>query len=107
VIRHQTRHCHAWSYNGSPYASDQTAQLAVGDSIKVTNNDVMGHRFVQLTGPATAITTPAMDKPGATSTITFVKPGTYVLGTVAGEDYSQGVVTTGADNVLRMKVVVS
>jgi len=48
-----------------------------------------------------------MDKTGATSTITFAKPGTYMLGTKPGEDYTSGIVTTGADNVLRIKVVVS
>src|SRR5437868_4689615 len=42
MIRHQTRHCHAWSYNGDAYAANQLAKLSVGDSITVTNNDVMG-----------------------------------------------------------------
>jgi plastocyanin len=107
VIRHQTRHCHAWSYNGDPFAADQTAQLTVGDSITVTNNDVMGQKLIQLAGPAATITTAAMDKSGATSTITFAKPGTYMLGTKPGEDYTNGIVTTGADNVLQIKVVVS
>jgi hypothetical protein len=37
----------------------------------------------------------------------FSKPGTYVFGTKPGEDYMKGVVTTGNDNVLRMKVQVS
>lgn len=107
VIRHQKRHCHSWSYNGDVYAADQTAQLAVGDSITVTNNDVMSHKLVELAGPAATITTPAMAKPDATSTITFAKPGTYLLGTKPGEDYTKGIVTTGADNVLRIKVVVT
>ena len=107
VIRHQTRHCHAWSYNGDPYAADQTAQLTVGDSITVTNKDVMAHKLIELAGPAATITTAAMDKPSATSTITFAKPGTYMLGTKPGEDYTKGIVTTGADNALRIKVVVS
>jgi plastocyanin len=107
VIRHQTAHCHAWSFNGSRYAADQTAQLKVGDSITVKNNDVMSHRLVELSGPAATITTPAMGKPGATSQITFSKPGTYVLGTKPGDDYIKGIVTTGADNVLRMRIQVS
>jgi len=46
MIRHQTRHCHAWSYNGNAYAADQLAKLSVGDSITVTNNDVMGQKLI-------------------------------------------------------------
>jgi plastocyanin len=107
LIRHQKAHCHAWSYNGDGYTADQAAQLAVGDSITVTNNDVMSHRLVELSGPSTTITTAAMDKIGATSKVTFATPGTYILGTKPGEDYSKGIVTTGNDNVLRVKVVVS
>ncbi|MGH2936097.1 MAG: cupredoxin domain-containing protein, partial [Gaiellaceae bacterium] len=84
VIRHQTAHCHAWSFNGSGYAADQGAQLKVGDSITVTNNDVMSHQLVELSGPAATITTSAMGRPGATSQITFSKPGTYLLGTKPG-----------------------
>jgi plastocyanin len=107
VIRHQKAHCHAWSLNGDAFAADQVAQLAVGDSIKVTNNDVMSHQLVELSGPAATITTAAMAKMGATSSVVFSKPGTYVLGTKPGEDYTNGVVTTGNDTVLRMKVKVA
>jgi len=107
VIRHQKAHCHAWSLNGDAFAAYQAAQLAVGDSIKVTNNDVMPHQLVELSGPAATITTAAMDKMGATSSFVFSKPGTYVFGTKPGEDYMKGVVTTGNDNVLRMKVKVA
>ena len=45
-----------------------------------------------------------MNKPGAGATVMFTRPGTYVLGTKPGEDYTKGIVTTGADNVLRMTV---
>jgi len=107
VIRHQAAHCHAWSLNGDAFAADQVAKLAVGDSIKVTNNDVMPHQLVELSGPVATITTAAMAKMGATSSVVFSKPGTYVFGTKPGEDYMNGVVTTGNDNVLRMKVKVS
>ena len=107
VIRHQAAHCHAWSLNGDAFVADQLAQLAVGDSIKVTNNDVMPHQLVELSGPAATITTSAMNKMGATSSVVFSKPGTYVFGTKPGEDYMNGVVTTGNDNVLRMKAQVS
>ena len=107
VIRHQKAHCHAWSFNSNGYAADQTAQLKVGDSITVKNNDVMSHQLVELSGPAATITTSAMNKPGATSQITFSKPGTYLLGTKPGEDYTKGIVTTGADNVLRIRVQVT
>jgi len=107
VIRHQKAHCHAWSLNGDAFAADQLAQLAVGDSIKITNNDVMPHQLVELSGPGATITTAAMAKMGATSSVVFSKPGTYVFGTKPGEDYMNGVVTTGNDNVLRMKIQVS
>jgi len=107
VIRHQVAHCHGWSYNGSRYGANHSAALAVGDSITVTNNDVMPQQLVQLSGPALALSTPAMSKMGATTKVTFTAPGTYVLGTKPGEDYTTGVTTTGADNVLHMRVVVS
>ena len=48
-----------------------------------------------------------MSKTGATAKVTFTAPGTYVLGTKPGEDYITGITTTGADNVLHMRVVVS
>ena len=43
---------------------------------------------------------------GATSKVTFLRAGTYVFTTKAGEDYMKGVKTTGEDNVLTLKVVV-
>ena len=86
VIRHQLAHCHAWSLNGDAFAADQVAKLDVGDSIKVTNDDVMPHQLVELSGPAATITTAAMAKMGATSSVVFSKPGTYVFGTKPGED---------------------
>jgi hypothetical protein len=67
----------------------------------------MPHQLVELSGPAATITKVAMNKMGATSSIVFSKPGTYVFGTKPGEDYMNGVVTTGNDNVLRMKAQVS
>ena len=107
VIRHEKLHCHAWSYNGGAYTADHTARLAAGDSITVTNNDVMPHQLVEMSGPSTTITTPAMNNMGASAKITFAKPGTYMFQTKAGEDYTQGIQTVGADNTLRMKVYVS
>jgi len=44
---------------------------------------------------------------GARSTVTFPTAGTYSLTTRPGEDYRAGVKTTGPDNTLRIKVVVS
>jgi hypothetical protein len=43
---------------------------------------------------------------GATTTVKFLHPGTYVFTTKPGEDYMKGVKTTGEDNVLTLKVVV-
>ena len=43
---------------------------------------------------------------GAHTRVVLSKPGTYVFGTKAGEDYTKGVVTKGEDNVLRLVVSV-
>ena len=44
---------------------------------------------------------------GATSTITFSKPGVYRFTTKPGEDFMSGMKTVGEDNVLRLTVRVS
>ena len=47
-----------------------------------------------------------MSHMGATTTVKFPHAGTYVFTTKPGEDYMKGVMTTGEDNVLTLKVVV-
>jgi len=106
VIRHQQVGCHSWALNGSSYGVSQVAKLAAGGTITVTNNDVMPHTLVQLGGPAARLASPRMAHMGATSTLSFPTAGTYRFTTKAGEDYMAGIETTGADNVLRLTVVV-
>lgn len=123
VIRHQLHGCHAWSMNGDAYKPSQTVALTRGASLRVTNNDVMPHQLVETSGPAVRFTRlgsttgtgmamglkgtfpPAMlAHIGATSEITFSKPGVYHFTTKPGEDYMAGIKTVGADNVLRLTV---
>ena len=125
VIRHQLRGCHAWSVNGSAFRATQSVTIRAGGSISVTNNDVMPHKLVELSGPAVVYTRlkagmsgkgmglegafrPAMlARMGAASKITFAKPGLYRFTTKPGEDYMAGMKTVGEDNVLRLTVNVT
>jgi plastocyanin len=121
VIRHQQAHCHAWSLNGGPYRAAQKIALATGSQITVTNDDVMPHSLVKLAGPSVTMhnstvmpmmrrfgsqTPGVMNHMGASTTVTFSKPGVYRFRTRAGEDYMSGIETTGADNVLTLTVTV-
>src|SRR5262245_49900579 len=68
VIRHQLHGCHAWALNGGAFKVVQAVRITRGGSIVVTNNDVMYHQFVKVSGPAV--------------TYTLLKPGTAMKGTV-------------------------
>jgi hypothetical protein len=107
TIRHQTRGCHAWSFNGSAYKAAQTISLHKGATLTVVDYDVMSHTLFQKSGPAVKIAHPAMNLK-TKATVTFAKPGTYTFGTKAGEDY-KGVNshTVGPDNVLSLVVHVA
>jgi hypothetical protein len=108
LIRHQMSHCHAWSLNKAPLAAHINAKLAVGGAITFTNDDVMSHRLIKTGGHAVTFTgSPAMAHMAATVKVTFRHAGTYHFTTKAGEDYMQGVKTTGEDNVLTLTVTVS
>lgn len=123
LIRHQQAHCHAWSLNGGPFQAAQSLQLARGATVTVMNNDVMPHRLIELSGPKATMrngsTTPmgsrmhggaapgVMNHMGSTATVKLTAPGVYRFRTRAGEDYMTGIATTGEDNVLTLKVVVS
>jgi hypothetical protein len=108
VIRHQTRGCHSWSVNGSPFAAAQKIVLKVGASLKVTNDDVMPHQLVQTSGPKVIVPARArLAHMGAFTTVTFAHKGVYLFTTRAGEDYMKGVKTIGEDNILRLKVTVA
>jgi plastocyanin len=122
TIRHQVRGCHSWSVNGGPFAASHVVTLNRGGSIRFTNNDVMPHQLVKLSGPGVQMrngsTMPmgmgmhraaapgVMNHMGATTTISFSRAGTYVFNTKPGEDYMSGFKTVGEDNVLRLTVQV-
>ena len=107
TIRHQVKGCHAWSVNGGAFGASQSVTLARGGSIRFTNNDVMSHALVKLSGPAVRMANAgAMNRMGATTTVSFARAGTYVFKTKPGEDYMAGVKTVGEDNVLRLTVKV-
>lgn len=122
MIIHQTRGCHNWSLNGAAYKPSQTVKIRRGGSLNITNNDVMPHKLIETSGPAVTITRlsagtamglkgtfpPAMMAHMASAVkLTFSKPGMYKFTTKPGEDYMPGIKTTGADNILTLKVVVS
>jgi hypothetical protein len=107
LIRHQTQGCHAWSLNGGAFKASQSTTLRRGGWLTVTDNDVMSHRLVETSGPTLRIAHPTLSHAGAMLKVTFLKPGVYHFTTKAGEDYMPGIKTTGADNVLRLTVVVS
>jgi plastocyanin len=107
LIRHQTKGCHSWSVNGGAFKASQSITLRRGAVLSVTNTDVMPHTLVLKSGPSLRIAHPKLGHMGASLTLTLTKPGIYHFGTKAGEDYMAGIKTTGADNVLRLTVVVS
>ena len=123
VIRHQLRGCHEWSLNGGKYSATQAVKLSRGGSLTITDNDLMPHQVIVLSGPAVAERlikpgNPTMGKMkapykaglmphlGATLRVSFNKPGVYKLRTKSLED-SLPIKTVGEDNVLRVTVVVS
>jgi hypothetical protein len=126
-IRHQTAGCHAWSANGSPFRAALSVKLARGGTLTITDNDVMTHQLVRVSGPRVAysLVNPGsmmngammgtlkapyaagmMPHMGATLRVTFARAGVYTFRTAAGEDYMKGVKTTGEDNVLKLVVTV-
>jgi hypothetical protein len=126
-IRHQTAGCHTWSANGSPFRAALSVKLARGGKLSITDNDVMPHQLVRLSGPRVAysLVNPGsmmggsmmgtlkapyasgmMPHPGAVLRVTFARAGVYTFRTAAGEDYMKGVKTTGEDNVLKLVVTV-
>jgi hypothetical protein len=108
TIRHQMHGCHAWSFAGGPFKSALKVSVARSTALKVVDNDVMPHTFLQVTGPKVTISRPVMRHMGATAVVRFSKAGVYRFTTKAGEDYkfASGTKTTGEDNVLRLTVTV-
>jgi hypothetical protein len=124
LIHHELRGCHSWSLNGGAMKVTQHIKLARGGSLVITNNDVMFHKLVKVSGPAvtfklakvgTAVKNSVklpwapgmMGRPGATLKVTFPKAGVYTFKTVFGEDYMPMPETIGEDHVLRAVVTVS
>jgi plastocyanin len=107
LIRHQVAHCHAWSFDGGKFVAAASGTVAKGGTIAFTNNDVMSHRLFEKKGPAvTFVGSPNLNKLGSKVIVRFRTAGTYVFGTKPGEDYMKGITTTGADNVLTLKITV-
>jgi hypothetical protein len=124
LIHHQLRGCHAWSLNGSKFQVSQSVSLKRGGFFTVTNNDVMSHQLLKLSGASVAMTltnpgtaTTGKLKPpyaaglmphmGAVLKVSFAKAGVYTFTTKEGADYIPGVKTLGPDNVLKLRVVVA
>jgi hypothetical protein len=122
TIVHQTRGCHAWSLDHGANRVSETIRLAPGGSIVVTNDDVMPHLLVKTGGPAVAYKRVSAGAPmrllrvyppemlarmGASSSITFPRPGVYRFTTKPGDAQMPDLPTVGPDNVLRLTVRVS
>jgi hypothetical protein len=82
--------------------------VARSTSLKIVDNDLMPHTFLQVAGQKVTIARPAMRHMGATAVVRFSKAGVYRFATKAGEDYkfASGTKTMGEDNVLRLTVTV-
>ena len=65
TIRHQMKGCHSWAFAGGTWSATQSVTLARGAKLTVVDNDVMPHKFVQLSGPQAKLTTPVMKHMGA------------------------------------------
>ncbi|MCW2963161.1 MAG: hypothetical protein JWO17_413 [Actinomycetia bacterium] len=107
TIKHQTRGCHSWSFDGKSWHATQTITLARGGVLAVVNNDVMPHKLIQVSGPKTAVAGMTMSHMHASAHVAFQAKGTYVFKTKAGEDYMKGIKTIGEDNVLKLVVTVT
>ena len=105
LIRHQVRGCHSWSVNSNAFAATQRLSVSPGTRFTFTDNDVMSHQVVQLSGPKLALHAMNMHKVGAQASLQLFGKGRYVFGTKVGEDYMKGVKTIGEDNVLKLVVI--
>jgi hypothetical protein len=110
VIRHQVHGCHTWSFAGGAFKAAQVGRIARGGAITVINNDVMPQKLFKTSGPAVRYSgSPAMNRMGTSVKVSFLKAGVYTFRTKAGEDYSyaKNSKTTGSDNNLTLKIIVS
>jgi hypothetical protein len=108
--------------NGGAFTASQRLGLKRGGFVTVTNDDVMPHELIEMSGPAVTVAnlkTPMgmgfhgrfvpgmMAHMGAAAKIAFSERGVYRFTTKPGEDYMPGVKTIGEDTVLRLTVTVS
>ena len=108
LIRHELRGCHSWSVNGDAFKSSQSITLRRGGTLAVTNIDVMPHTLILTSGPSLRIAHPTLGHMmSGPLKVTLTKPGVYHFTTKAGEDYMKGIKTIGADNVLKLTVIVA
>jgi hypothetical protein len=109
MITHIVKGCHTWAVGaGTPVAPSTTLHVAPSTTVVITNNDVMPQVLKSVSAPGAVLTTPAMNRPGAKSTVALPKrPGVYTFTTKPGEDYAKGIKTTGPDNTLKLKVIVA
>jgi plastocyanin len=107
TIKHQTRGCHSWSFDGKSWHATQTIKIVRGGVVAVVNHDVMPHQLIQVSGPKAAVAGMTMGHMHASAQVAFPAKGTYVFKTRAGEDYMKGIKTIGADNVLKLVVAVT
>jgi plastocyanin len=107
LIRHETQHCHTWSFNGGAFGASLRGTVAKGGTISFKNTDVMPHTLFQKSGPkAVFLGNRVMGHMSATVKVVFRTAGVYVFATKVGEDYMSGVKTVGEDNVLTLKITV-
>jgi len=106
AIRHQMHGCHLWSFNSGPFKPSLSVSVKVGTVLRITNNDVMPHKLVQVAGLKVRLAHPNMSKMASAATMKLTQKGVYRFATKAGEDYAWAgsMKTMGEDNVLRLTV---
>lgn len=105
TIIHVQKGCHVWLTGGKQSVSARVP-LARGGTVSFLNQDIDGHRLIQLAGPA-KLHLAALKMNGRTS-ILFTKPGVYRLGTKTfALKGMPDMKTIGPDNVLKLTIVVS
>lgn len=105
TIIHVQKGCHVWKY-GAKQSPTAKISLARGARLVVVNQDIDGHKLVELGGPA-RLKLPAGMKMNGRAVVTFAKAGVYRLGTKSFEVMGMPEVkTAGEDNVLRLTVSV-
>ena len=106
TISHQMKGCHMWQLgNGNPKVN-LAVTVKAGTVLRVVNNDVMPHRFIQRAGPKLALVKPNMNRMSASMSVKLTHAGVYRFTTKAGEDYPwmKSMKTIGEDNVLHLTV---